>query len=402
MAYIICVSFNIIVMLLFKGLFMISVIKDVRGISNIMGALMLILIVMTAATSLALFTAQTQEIRQEAELAELQQELEKIAILGMQNPEYSSTTEKLGSVSFIIANTHSDLSVITRLSVNNFLIYNFIFERQDGTIEEWKLSAQQGGYKLGGNITNDGSSEPYVFSDKDADGKYSSGDVITKIDYDENGIDANPTLGDSGYILGLDNSQQPYIFHDKNGNRIYDAGTENPPIDKDPDGDGIDAIEADGDEGDLVFTDFYIRPAIFAREQIILNINDAANDIINGEDIEKNDALKLMISTNLINEFEKTFYPPTSIIHLVTESQWNPNSGPSGAYENFLILDGSLSDHSGDGYIVKWEWTVENSAPTSTTVFGRKVVSPYNSAVRVDLEVTDNYGMKGSSSLVLN
>ncbi len=136
-------------------------------------------------------------------------------------------------------------------------------------------------------------------------------------------------------------------------------------------------------------------------EYMDYNINLSADNGVN-DTVETNKPITIKLNTYLGNSFEKTFYPPTAIIHVDIESLPSSNN-------NYYILDGSLSDHPGDGYIVKWEWNVTNMSSTPPSYlqpepFGRKVqitdmtfLSPgYN--YWVNLTVTDNYGMKGQNS----
>lgn len=107
--------------------------------------------------------------------------------------------------------------------------------------------------------------------------------------------------------------------------------------------------------------------------------------------------LSFEIFTTKGNSFETTFQPPSSIVKIVTESQWNSTNN---SYEDFYILDGSLSDHPGDGYIVHWEWEITPQAATTFVKTGRKVrADPPIS--RIKLTVIDNNGMKGTDQLDL-
>jgi hypothetical protein len=118
---------------------------------------------------------------------------------------------------------------------------------------------------------------------------------------------------------------------------------------------------------------------------------------------QSNKPLTIELITTLGNNFEKTFYPPTSVIKLTTDSEWN-NSNSS--YDDFLILDGSLSDHPDeDAYIKNWKWNLTQISPLGSTlpeISGRIVRAP--KAIMTDkwnitLTVEDNYGMLGTSTV---
>jgi hypothetical protein len=134
-------------------------------------------------------------------------------------------------------------------------------------------------------------------------------------------------------------------------------------------------------------------------DQLWLNITNVVTQLrgFKLNPITTKDAIIVEAITLRGNSFKRVFYPPSAIIEINTESQWNPDIGN---YSDFMILDGSLSDHPGDGFIVKWNWTIHISSSTSITRYGRKVRVdlPIDS---IDLLVTDNFGMKGKATLDL-
>jgi hypothetical protein len=288
--------------------------NNTYGVSNVIGALMLTLVVVSAATAFAVFTQQKQDEIQKSEFAKLEKELEEITVVSMENPIYSGLPSKLDNVTFVIANIHTKDTKITTLRINNFLILGFMIQRMDLSKERWDINTTTGVYSL------------------------------TEI-YDE----AIP-----GWM----------------------PATENPDL------------------------------KIKSKEQITLTIENTSTEILKQvtEEIFENDAINFEIVTSLTNTFPKSFMPPTSIIQVTTESQWDPSIP---GYANFLIFDGSLSDHPGDGYIKTWTWLVtEHPGGTGdgpTTLTGRKVRAPNyitdGDTYDIDLNVEDNYGMKGNSIL---
>jgi hypothetical protein len=133
-------------------------------------------------------------------------------------------------------------------------------------------------------------------------------------------------------------------------------------------------------------------------------INLSSDEKIN-KSVEIGKPITVKLLTILGNTFEKTFYPPTAIIKIDIES-FPPD------YSNIYILDGSLSDHPGDDYIVKWEWNITNMSSPITYLypepFGRKAQVVNTSffctsyTYWINLTVTDNYGMKGKKSFFLD
>ena len=106
-----------------------------------------------------------------------------------------------------------------------------------------------------------------------------------------------------------------------------------------------------------------------------------------------NKPLILTIHTINGNSFEDIYYPPNAIIKINYESLWD-----GAAYQNYQILDGSSSNHPEDGYMVNWTWDTP-----SGFLYGQKVQpsTPLTSGDTILLIVTDNYGMKATTTLTL-
>ena len=122
--------------------------EDKTGVSVIIGALMLTLIVVTAAASYSIFIADKQKSIQENELYQLQRNQEDIAIINME-PIYNNS-DVLGNVSFTIGSMHTRDSAITSVSINGYLLKHFNLTRQNNEKEEWKMNLSTGIYELNG------------------------------------------------------------------------------------------------------------------------------------------------------------------------------------------------------------------------------------------------------------
>lgn len=113
-----------------------------------------------------------------------------------------------------------------------------------------------------------------------------------------------------------------------------------------------------------------------------------------------NNYVEIELFTKMRNSFSRSFIPPTAIIVIEQRSLWDASSD---SYEPYEILDGTESDHPGDGYIVSWEWHIENKTNNEELTFtGRKVrvdftITDINHWI--NLTVTDNHGMKGTDSI---
>lgn len=289
--------------------------KDQQAISIIIGALMLTVIVVSAATSFAVFTSQKQKELQDADFAKLRRDLEEIAITSISDITYQSVPAHLETISFIITNLHAADSTISSLSINGNYLRQFYLIRQDLSVEEWKINSTTGHYEL---------------------------KTMTS------------SLGAQIYNGTLNESNKKYAYY---------------PL------------------------------TIASRERVVLCITNASTTgLFLIKEIYKNDAITFSLYTSLTKEFTKTFIPPTAIIRVITESQWNSTTND---YKSLLILDGSLSDHPGeDAYILSWNWSIDGVLLSN---LGRKVRAPDSLLVgpnhTLTLTVTDNFGMTATSTI---
>jgi len=124
------------------------------------------------------------------------------------------------------------------------------------------------------------------------------------------------------------------------------------------------------------------------------------------KDIRLTSPLKIEVSTSYGNSFERIFLPPTSLFVVKTLTEWDSIGG---VYISIPVLDGSLSDHPGEGgEIISWDWTIaydDDGIPgTPDLEFylnGRmaRITFPATPMVyTITLTVTDQYGMKASST----
>jgi type II secretory pathway pseudopilin PulG len=321
--------------------------KNTKAISVIVGALMLTLIAVTAATSFSLFVSQQQELRQQSEFASLQRELEQLSILQIQQPTYINVgggQYHLHSIKFTAHNLYSEDSTITSFLINQNFIKRFSLQRTTGTEEYWQVSTQTGHLRRGSFLTKDTTNEQYLFYDNDNDEKYSSGDLVIDYDYDNNGIPAQPEYG-----------QQK--------------------------------------TGDFIYAEYYHPLILPSREQIQITISDVINDVYITQKIWKHNSISIHVYTNLNNYFSKIFYPPVALIQL------DLTSTPQ-------ICDGTKSHTSSENaYIVLWKWIIYdiNMGTEPEPIYGPIIQYEFRTGTiyNIDLEVTDNYGMISNTTYVL-
>lgn len=123
---------------------------DNNGISVIVGALMITLIVVTAATSFALFVSENQKKIQEAERLDLMRSLENVDIQNVRLTYDDNTMiekKALADIEFKIANAHQSETKVAAIKVNNVFIEDFNLSREDiKTKEYWKFNETYGNY----------------------------------------------------------------------------------------------------------------------------------------------------------------------------------------------------------------------------------------------------------------
>lgn len=305
-----------------------KLLKNVQAVSPIVASLMLILVAVGAASSFAIFVGERQGAIQEARNKELKKDLEKLEIMGLTDIDFDmNSTDYNKSLGIKIRNIHPDTSIIHSMYLNGEEIEKFYLEKDN--LKKWYwLNVSSGFY------------EPMKVEESDNGIDYYNVHDITK-------SKSSGFLNNRSGIFNI-RSYQSLTIYVNNTNatcNFYHKG-----------------LKYDFDVNNSFLTEFeYDLP------------------------------ITVKVTTSYVNDFEKTFYPPSAIISVTTEQQWNSSATPP-QYEPYVILDGSKSDHPGDGYIIRWAWDVEGSKD-----YGRKIrFDNFKSGLNnVTLTVTDNNGMKG-------
>jgi flagellin-like protein len=105
---------------------------DRDGVSEIVGALMLTLIVVVAAASFSVFVNQRQQEYQEQQLLEQRRSLESLQVLSLRPTEDVGGLE-WAELNFTISSFHGETSRITRMVVNDFTVKEFEIHRFNRT-----------------------------------------------------------------------------------------------------------------------------------------------------------------------------------------------------------------------------------------------------------------------------
>ncbi|SDF94249.1 flagellin N-terminal-like domain-containing protein [Methanolobus vulcani] len=117
----------------------------------------------------------------------------------------------------------------------------------------------------------------------------------------------------------------------------------------------------------------------------------------------KNDPIKAEIITSYINVFKELFTPPMPLADVQFKAEQVPTGNNSFTYDNYLILDASDSLDP-DGFITDYKWAVwEDSNLIYDYNLSGMIVryDPlYTSNVTIDLQITDDDGMTSRLSQV--
>ena len=268
--------------------------RDQSGVSEVVGAIMLVLIVVVAASSFAIFISQYQESAQAQRLDDQKRAQEKIGVLSIV-PEASPDGSEWVSLNFTIASLHKERSEITRIAINDRMVMKFDIYRVSpytGNLEKLELSALD---------------QLYLASKEQ---------ISLHVDLDDPlSMNSPLTISTSGYV-------------------------------------------------------------------------------------------KIDISTAWSNEFSKTFAPPSSVATYSSGSWFNVVSGK---YEYYATLNGRSSVAYDKAYIVSWEWSLESTNRSNSTMTEQVNLTgpvcrfdyPYDDGnYTVMLTVKDNFGMIGHSTIV--
>jgi len=375
--------------------------RNLHGVSVVIGALMLTLIVVTAAASFAIFTAQKQEELQEQEFANLLIESEQIAIIGIENIKYNLSSYNLSDVSFVVSNQHLRESKITGLSINDLVFRRFHIEREDSTKETWNFS--RGKFRLNTYVANTSNSEWYLFIDNNLNKKFDNDkDDIYNPDFNKTGTkesELSTSSNDWIWLYAEDKSGNPYLFKDDDSNNSYTENEQNISLSD------TDATPESNDVGTAYPVNDKLKLQSMERIRILLNDIDSYFSNVffkpkNIDNITKNNPIKFNIRTSLTNTFEKIFLPPTPNIEIRRE-------------QDSILLDGSNSFCEDDANIIEWEWNLTKLNPDPEVylpiMYGPEInanrILTEDSGVfdferhdvtwNITLTVKNNYGMLG-------
>lgn len=110
--------------------------KDRSGVSEVVGAILLVLIVVIAASSFAIFISQYQESQQAQKLDDQKRTQEKIKVTSIMPKNGTDNDDnKWIALNFTIASLHNERSEITRIAINDNMVWSY---------QVWRVSPYTG------------------------------------------------------------------------------------------------------------------------------------------------------------------------------------------------------------------------------------------------------------------
>lgn len=301
---------------------------DEAGLSEIVGALMLVMVVVIAAGSFGAFFLEKQKRDQAQEKIEADRAAERIEIKGMKPVAAGLDWE---TITFTFANAGVEKVRISVFAINGAPVQQFTLTNADGS--KHGPTGTQGGYypwrQLGstlppGTLTFDGDTTP-----TSTDTEFAPADVGRRLlDLTDSGtLDPGTTI--AAYALSGITLNQP-------------AGSDvNPHSFSFPD--------------EVEFLD--VQP----RERLMVTVRVSDTYAFYGlpPDLAVASPLKLAVETAILNTFEKDFIPPTAVA-LYQETSTT----------GVLLLDGGESAQPTEaGRIVSWTWTVDDHPSVGQVTF---------------------------------
>ena len=107
--------------------------RDDRGVSEIVGALMLTLIVVIAASSFAAFLAQKQNQEQQNALLQAARQQESILVQSIQ-PVRAPGADRWEALNFTLSSLHTDETTLRKVTIDDQVVRSFSVTRFNVTL----------------------------------------------------------------------------------------------------------------------------------------------------------------------------------------------------------------------------------------------------------------------------
>ncbi len=361
--------------------------NDERGISVIIGTLMLILITIIAASGLALMVSGMQKDAMERESHLAAVESENLRIIAI-DPAGNSTGWGWDSVNVTIMNLNTADSRITAISLNGVHARNYMANGASGDLDYHR------GYPAGYNfkkrviVPAAGSKEIYLnFTEQIVIESNESVDVLGWANNSENYRYPLPNHPRVAYPYAL----YPDMDCDETVYNVTDGGNVTTPTGN---------YTLDKITGNITLIGTAFGGSLTNTSSYNITYMTRFDTFASPLRVCKNEPITIEVITSLINIFKRTFMPPVPLAEVQFEIERVVDSNGSVSYRDYLILDASDSFDPDDGFITEYRWAVwDNSLEiyyyNLTGMKARPVKLNLTTShnIEIDLEVRDDTGM---------
>ena len=364
-----------------------SLYNDERGISVIIGTLMLILITIIAASGLALMVSgmQNDAMERKSHLAAVASENLRIISI---DPSGNSTGGEWDSVNVTIMNLNTADSRITAISLNGVHAKNYMANGASGDLEYHRGYPAAYNFKKRVIVPAAGSKEICLnFTEQIVIESNESVDVLGWANISENYTYPLPNHPRVAYPYAL----YPDMDCDETVCNVTDGGNVT---------DQHGNYTLDEITGNITLIGAAFGGSLTNTSNYNITYMTRFDTFTSPLRVRKNEPITIELTTSLINIFKRTFMPPVPLAEVRFETERLVDSTGSVSYRDYLILDASDSFDPGDGSITEYRWAVwDNSLKiyyyNLTGMKARPVKLNLTAAhnIEIDLEVRDDTGM---------
>jgi hypothetical protein len=361
--------------------------RDTRGVTVIFGTLLLILITIIAASSVAFMISTAQKQAMDLESHKTSVENENLKIVSIMPIGDGS---RLESIDLKILNLNIEDSYISSISVNGGYFLHFKAYESSDVFDTYRDYPAV--YSANRRLKIPATKSKTIhlnFSDITVEGT----ETIGTSAWTNNSIDFTYSLEKHPWPAY---GEVPYEYHVNylsNGTECIETGN----------------FSIDDDERQITFfgSDFGGNLTNTTDYNISYTIDFTSYA---GMGPYENEALKVEIITSYINVFKELFTPPMPVAEVQFKVEYLQDGNGTQTPHSYLILDASDSTDA-DGFITSYNWAVWKDSGNGTVILYNynlpgMVVRPMNidpyldQNVTIDLELTDDDGMTSRLSQV--
>lgn len=351
---------------------------DERGISVVFGTLLLILITITAAASLALFVSETQKTMMEREEHISAVENEELRILKLQPVGNNSHWSALN---ITLLNLNTVDSRIASVALNNNFVFNYLALTSAGDVERHSKYTDY----------------PVIYNSKIRPRVEATSSLTLSVPFED--IVVNTT--ESFSLGGWGNMSKDFTFKLQNhpvfanypadcNVEVYNTSNNNSLVLESAN------FSISIEDEDPLMT-IYAGGNMSNSSSYRVDYSSSFVTFTSLSSISRNEPLQVELITSLINIFGDTYTPPVPLASVNYETERRMINGTP-YYQDVLVLDASDS-FDDDGSIVSYRWAAwQNATPIydynlTGKVARASLIDPSDPDITIDLEVVDDMGM---------